>query len=92
VSKPVFGQREQFIEAAKVAADAQKALAAIRQLGIGVVKRCDIKGCMAWPYEAPENSFPCDHLKLFDASLRSFGLPALNAAAKIWAAEKELDQ
>jgi len=87
---PAFGQREQFIKAVKVAADAQKALVAIRQLNLGVVKRCDV--CHLFPYESSSESWPCSHRALYDSSLRSFTLEALNAAAAIWSKEAKTDE
>jgi len=85
-----FGKPEskvEFASQAKHNSSVALALKAMRQLGIGVVKQCDI--CHEWPYETCFDSWLCNHRGLFDKSLRDAGydLAVLNDAARQWAKE-----
>ena len=85
-----FGKPEskvEFTTHAKHEAAVKKALLAMKQTGIGVVKRCDI--CKEWPYKTSLNSWPCCHRLLYDASLRGFGIAVLNDAARSYMKDPE---
>ena len=89
MSRPIFGDlgaKAALIAKSKHDAAVKKARVAMRQLGVGVVKRCDI--CKEMPYETCFNSWPCSHTSLYDSSLRGYDLAVLNDAARIWVAEK----
>lgn len=65
----------------RAVADAVRAMDRLVQLGLKIVKRCDV--CIMMPHLAEDDSFPCEHRRLYDASLRSYGLDVLNAAMRI---------